>query len=130
VTLVTNTADNTTRYSDTVSAGKLELPLYGDETKAYLVVCATPDEIKNFNVDWDSVVTDSDTRYTYKVKIEFEDTLLGDVDGKGSVNKTDATLLLRYLLGLENDDKINTSVADCDGVDGIDIRDVIWILSK
>lgn len=73
VTLVTKTADNTTRYSSTISDGSTYINLKGDEVSAYLVVCATPDEIKNFEVDWDSSETDASTRYTYKVKITYTD---------------------------------------------------------
>ena len=72
VTLVTSTASNLTRYSETVNSGKIEIALNGDETKAYLVVCATPDVIKNYEVNWNSSASDVDTRYTYKVKITSE----------------------------------------------------------
>ncbi len=69
--LVTNTSNNTTRYSNMISgSGKASITLNGDETAAYLVVCATPDTIKDYQVNWDSKSTDTDTRYTYKVKIE------------------------------------------------------------
>lgn len=71
VTLVTSTADNTTRYSDTISSGTASIKLHGDETSAYLVVCATPDTMKDFTVDANSKSTDASTRYTYKVKISY-----------------------------------------------------------
>ena len=69
VTLVTNTADNKTRYSETFSSGKGTIALHGDETAAYLVVCATPDRLKGYHTDWNSKTTESDVRFTYKVKI-------------------------------------------------------------
>ena len=73
VTLVTNTADNKTRYSETFSSGKGTIALHGDETAAYLVVCATPDRLKGYHTDWNSKTTESDTRFTYKVKISSVD---------------------------------------------------------
>lgn len=72
-TIVTANAANETRYSNTVSNGTASINLKGDETKAYLVVCATPDEIKDFTVDANSKSTDASTRYTYKVKITYSD---------------------------------------------------------
>lgn len=68
--IVTATADNKTRYSNIVSGnGTASISLNGDETKAYLVVCATPDTLKKYEVDWNSSADDVDTRYTYKVKV-------------------------------------------------------------
>ena len=68
--LVTVTSNGATKYSNIVSgSGTAKIDLIGDETKAYLVVCATPDVIKNYEVDWNSSAEDTDTRYTYKVKI-------------------------------------------------------------
>jgi M6 family metalloprotease-like protein len=114
-----------------VSEGRLSIALKGDEAKAYLVVCATPDTLKNYNVDWDSSATDVDTRYTYKVKLEATNTsvLYGDVNLDGSVEKSDAALLLRYLSGLEGLDADELANADCDGTAGIDLRDAQWILN-
>lgn len=73
VTLVTSTANNTTRYSKTISDGETSIKLNGDETSAYLVVCATPDKIEDFTVNENSQATDASTRYTYKVKITYSD---------------------------------------------------------
>lgn len=86
VTLVTSTADNKTRYSETFSSGKGTIALHGDEKAAYLVVCATPDRLKGYHTDWNSKTTETDTRFTYKVKIE-------SVDGTPapSDNKEEAT---------------------------------------
>ncbi len=68
--LVTKTTNNTTRYSNMISgSGSASIMLNGDEVEAYLVVCAVPDTLKGYQVDWDSKETDTDTRYTYKVKI-------------------------------------------------------------
>lgn len=72
--LVTATASNVTRYSNIVKgSGTAEIALNGDETKAFLVVCATPDTIKNYEVNWNSSAGDTDTRYTYKAKISTSD---------------------------------------------------------
>ncbi len=72
--LVTATASNVTRYSNIVKgSGTAEITMNGDETKAFLVVCATPDTIKNYEVDWNSSAGDTDTRYTYKAKISTSD---------------------------------------------------------
>ncbi len=72
--IVTSTADNTTRYSNIVEGnGTAQINLRGDETKAYLVVCATPDTIEKFEVNWDSSAEDVSTRYTYKVRVTATD---------------------------------------------------------
>ena len=73
VSIVTETKDHLTRYSDMISEGNASIELNGDETNAYLVVCATPDEMQDFYVDWNSSSTDTSTRYSYKVKITYDD---------------------------------------------------------
>ncbi|MBO4456489.1 MAG: hypothetical protein J5802_02080 [Butyrivibrio sp.] len=73
VTLVTSTADNKTRYSETFSSGTGSIALNGDEKTAYLVVCATPDKLKGYHTDWNSSTNETDTRFTYKVKITTTD---------------------------------------------------------
>lgn len=94
VTLVTSTADNKTRYSETFSSGKGTIALHGDETAAYLVVCATPDRLKGYHTDWNSKTTESDTRFRYKVKISSIDGTPAPEEKKEDVtlepdNKTD-----------------------------------------
>ena len=71
--IVTMNSSNVTRYSNMISGnGSGSITLYGDETQAYLVVCATPDTLKGYQVDWNSSADDTDTRYTYKVKLSSE----------------------------------------------------------
>ena len=69
VTIVTLSYSGITRYSETISSGQGQLYLQGDESAAYIVVCATPDTFKDYYVDWNSQATDTDTRYPYKIKI-------------------------------------------------------------
>lgn len=57
-------------------------------------------------------------------------TKLGDVDKDGDVDDKDAALLLRHISNIDViTDAVSLANADCDGVDGIDMRDVIWILN-
>ena len=69
VTIVTLSYSGVSRYSETISSGQTQINLQGDESEAYVVVCATPDNFKDFYVDWNSQATDTDTRYPYKIKI-------------------------------------------------------------
>ena len=80
VSIVTETKDHLTRYSDMISEGNASIELNGDETNAYLVVCATPDEMQDFYVDWNSSSTDTSTRYSYKVKISYDNEDNSDED--------------------------------------------------
>lgn len=58
-------------------------------------------------------------------------TKLGDVDKDGDVDNVDAALLLKHLSNLVViTDTVSLANADCDGVTGIDMRDVIWILNN
>jgi outer membrane biosynthesis protein TonB len=82
VTLVTSTADDKTRYSETFSSGTGSIALHGDEKSAYLVVCATPDNLKGYHTDWNSKTTETDTRFTYKVKISATDGAAAPVEEK------------------------------------------------
>ena len=66
VSLVTKCADNTTRYSEMINGGETKIELNGDETQAYLVVCATPDELKALEIGDENTVS---TRYSYKVRV-------------------------------------------------------------
>ncbi|MBQ7266430.1 MAG: hypothetical protein IJS61_10075 [Firmicutes bacterium] len=67
--IVTESRSNVARYSDILQgSGRVSIDLTGDEKAAYLVVCATPDNIKNFDVDWSSSTEDTAERYTYKFK--------------------------------------------------------------
>ena len=58
-------------------------------------------------------------------------TKLGDVDKDGDVDNVDAALLLKHISNLVViTDTVSLANADCDGVEGIDMRDVIWILNN
>ena len=58
-------------------------------------------------------------------------TKLGDVDKDGDVDDADASLLLEHLLGTSIiTDSVSLANADCDGVAGVNMRDVIWILNN
>lgn len=52
---------------------------------------------------------------------------LGDADGKGGITSNDALAILRYEVGLEQDDFI-PELADCDGVAGITSSDALMVL--
>ncbi len=86
--IVTSTRNNLTRYSNMVSGdGKATIRLNGDETKAYLVVCATPDTIEEFQVGWDSSADEESTRFTYKVKITATDEVVEDSDKPATIKR-------------------------------------------
>lgn len=90
--IVTAAADNTTRYSNIVKgSGTARIGLNGDEEHAWLVVCAAPDVIKNYEVDWNSSAEDMDTRYTYKVRINAAEASGGETPAPSS--KTAAEIL-------------------------------------
>ena len=56
--------------------------------------------------------------------------LLGDVDVDGDVDKIDAAILLKHISGISTvTNPVALANADCDGISGIDMRDVIWILN-
>jgi hypothetical protein len=61
------------------------------------------------------------------VTVSYTASVNGDVNGDGVVDSKDATALLRYIAGI---DKSVAANADCDGIEGIDLRDVIWILNS
>lgn len=51
----------------------------------------------------------------------------GDVDKDGDVDSIDAVIKLRYVA---EKNTVDMSNADCDGISGVDMRDVIWILNN
>lgn len=54
----------------------------------------------------------------------------GDVDNDKDVDNADAALLLKHILNTAViTDTVALANADCDGISGIDMRDVIWILN-
>lgn len=58
-------------------------------------------------------------------------TMPGDVDLDKDVDKTDATILLRHISGIASiTDPAALANADCDGTEGVDMADVIWILNN
>ncbi|MEC0235018.1 DUF6055 domain-containing protein [Paenibacillus kribbensis] len=61
--IVSVTHSGDTRYSTMWNKGKNSLKLQGDEKTVYLVVSATPDTIKHFNIEEDGET------YPYKVKV-------------------------------------------------------------
>ena len=63
ISLVTEIKAGKTRYSDMWNGGTNSMELKGDETKAYLVVSATPSTMKKLALDKDG------TKYPYKVKV-------------------------------------------------------------
>lgn len=65
VTIVSETYSGDTRYSSTWNSGTNSLNLQGDEDKVYLVVCATPDKMK----DLDIFASGEGTRYPYSIKV-------------------------------------------------------------
>ena len=70
VSLVAKTRNGETRYSSIWNDGENSLKLQGDEEKVYLVVCATPDEMKQLEVfDVNAV----GTKYPYEVKVTTSD---------------------------------------------------------
>ena len=54
--------------------------------------------------------------------------LLGDVDGDGDVDASDALLVLRYVLGLVSFDDNTLAIADVNRDGVVDSADVIFIL--
>ena len=57
-------------------------------------------------------------------------TMPGDVDLDKDVDNTDAAILLRHISGIAAiTDSAALANADCDGTEGIDMADVIWILN-
>lgn len=64
--IVTKNAANETSYSDIFNSGTASIALKGDETAAYLVVCATPDTMQALYIYDENL---EGTRYTYKAKI-------------------------------------------------------------
>ena len=53
---------------------------------------------------------------------------LGDVDGNGEINSTDARLVLQYAVGKIDTTKLNVNVADVDGKDGVNSTDARLVL--
>lgn len=72
VSIVSKTADNTTRYSTMWSNGTNTLNLQGDETAVYLVVCATPSDMKLLEI-YNEYATS--TRYPYKIQVSTNNTV-------------------------------------------------------
>ena len=54
--------------------------------------------------------------------------LLGDVDDNGTVDISDVTALIRYVVGLVNADDINLDAANVDGSTSVDISDVTKLI--
>ena len=57
------------------------------------------------------------------------DFVLGDVTGSGSVDVQDATIVVNYILGKENNDEYDYSMADMNNDNEIDVFDVTAILN-
>ena len=54
----------------------------------------------------------------------------GDVDKNGKVESMDASLLLKHITDISSIvDPVSLTNADCDGKQGIDMNDAIWILN-
>lgn len=70
VSIVTKTQSGETRYSTMWNTGKNSIALQGDEVAAYLVICATPDEMAYLTC-WD--IDAVGTKYPYQVKITTSD---------------------------------------------------------
>lgn len=75
ISMVTKTRSGETRYSSIWNNGENSMKLQGDETEAYLVVCATPTVMKNYGIFEDGNNVD---KYPYKVKIStsYEDDII------------------------------------------------------
>ncbi|PXV86319.1 F5/8 type C domain-containing protein [Lachnotalea glycerini] len=66
VSIVTKTTNGETRYSTMWNSGSNSITLQGDEEKAYVVVCATPDTMLDLtSYDVNAV----GTKYPYQIKI-------------------------------------------------------------
>ncbi len=66
VSIVTKTKSGDTRYSSMWNSGKNSIKLQGDEEKAYLVVCATPDTMLDLtSFDLNAV----GTKYPYRIQV-------------------------------------------------------------
>lgn len=66
VSIVTKTKSGDTRYSSMWNSGKNSMTLQGDEEKAYLVVCATPDTMLDLtSFDLNAV----GTKYPYRIQV-------------------------------------------------------------
>lgn len=72
VSIVSKTAENTTRYSTMWSNGTNTLNLQGDETAVYLVVCATPSDMKLLEI-YDE--NKQGTRYPYQIQVSTNNTI-------------------------------------------------------
>ena len=89
--IVTKNGKNETNYSDMISTGTTSIKLKGDETAAYLVVCATPDTMEDLYI-YDENKTS--TRYTYRFKVAAtnqttkEDTTTGTEETKPGTEET------------------------------------------
>ena len=60
--------------------------------------------------------------------ISFTDVIIGDVDGSGNVDSTDATFVLQYDAELITSDKIDMKAADVNGDNEVNCIDALYIL--
>ncbi len=67
--------------------------------------------------------------YTYQPEIiTGTNSVRGDVNGDGVVDKVDAALVLQYISGQTVNGNFDLVAADCDGLAGINLLDANWIL--
>lgn len=87
VSIVAKTRSGETRYSSMWNDGENSLKLQGDEEQVYLVVCATPDEMKNLEVFDENAVG---TKYPYEIKVTTsqEDDNTGENQGGNTGDNT------------------------------------------
>lgn len=83
VSIVAKTRSGETRYSSMWNSGENSLALQGDEEKVYLVVCATPDEMKDLEV-FDENAVGTKYPYQFKVTTSNENELQGGTEQGGS----------------------------------------------
>nr|WP_302597259.1 DUF6055 domain-containing protein [uncultured Cellulosilyticum sp.] len=81
VSIVAKTKQGETRYSSMWNSGENSLMLQGDEEKVYLVVCATPDEMKNLEVFDENAVG---TKYPYEVQVTTSNETGNEGDNSGN----------------------------------------------
>lgn len=82
------------------------------------------------NKDGKAVFEDYTTSGTYAIMLSEYSGLLGDMNNDGKLNAADATAILKYVVGLDDNSKRNLPVADFDGNGKINARDAVMVLKR
>lgn len=129
VTLVRRSDGKTWNFSNASADGDFYVSTQGYGSPACIIF--RPDGIEAYNAGevFDvTVVVDGDTTLSYSVEF-FTLNFTGDINSNDKVDVGDATLLLRYIVGLVDENALDLYSADVNGDGRVNTGDAAYILA-